>query len=160
MQNRADLGKYNLPRDRQERFWSFVQKTKGGCWIWTGSFNSSKRNQGGYGKFRANGHHIRSHVYAWVIFNGVPPEGMVVAHECDNRKCVNPAHLALKTQKQNVADMHSRKRAHKLFHFSERQLCLLAERLNISQEEMMTAIEWLSLQPTLRFPNGKPRNPH
>lgn len=157
MQKSSDLGKYNLTRERQERFWSFVEKTKDGCWNWTGSLNSAARNQGGYGKFKANGKHLRAHVYAWAIFYGIPPEGMVVAHECDNRTCVNPAHLVLKTQKQNVADMHSRNRAHKLFHFSNRQLDLLAARLGVSSEEMTMAVEWLSCQPTLKYPNGRPR---
>jgi hypothetical protein len=51
-----------------------------------------------------------AHRLAWAEANGPIPEGMVVRHTCDNPPCVNPAHLILGTQKDNVGDMDRRGR--------------------------------------------------
>lgn len=54
---------------------------------------------------------------AWQFAFGDIPKGLNVLHRCDNRKCVRTKtlehrpHLYLGTQKQNIADMISRKRA-------------------------------------------------
>src|SRR5207245_7218063 len=98
MPQRETLGKYNLTHKRQTRFWSYVDKQEQGCWNWTGSVNSSKRSTGGYGKFLANGHSIRAHIYVWALFNGIPPKGMVIAQSCDSWRWVNAVHLRWCTQ--------------------------------------------------------------
>lgn len=48
---------------------------------------------------------VRAHVFAWEQANGRKvPSGLVVMHACDNPRCVNPAHLSVGTQRENIYD--------------------------------------------------------
>lgn len=88
-------------------FWSKVDAAEPECcWDWTASLLST-----GYGQFRiSNGRNWRAHRLAYALTYGPIPEGRVVMHSCDNRRCVNPRHLQLGTQKQNLIDMALRGR--------------------------------------------------
>jgi hypothetical protein len=71
-------------------------KTK--CWEWTASLNSK-----GYGQFYFNGKTSgRAHRYSYTHYKGQIPPDKVVDHLCNNKKCVNPKHLALASNKENV----------------------------------------------------------
>lgn len=71
-----------------------------GCWVWTSSLDHS-----GYGLFWYEGKSTRAHrlVYEWMV--GQIPEGLQINHLCNNRKCVNPAHLEIVTIQENNAYM-------------------------------------------------------
>lgn len=71
----------------------------GDCWIWSAGHSSD-----GYGKVRWQNRVMRAHRAAWEIFRGAVPDGLFVLHRCDNPPCVNPNHLFLGTQEDNVRD--------------------------------------------------------
>lgn len=86
------------PRKRPlaERFWAKVQKTDE-CWLWTASGDTS-----GYGQVVVDGRLCAAHRVSWELANGPIPEGMFIDHRCHNRRCVNPEHLRLVTNAQNM----------------------------------------------------------
>lgn len=94
------------------RFWRYVSNaTPSECWEWTGTRSTTRKAKTGYGCIGVrepgvNGtmQHRGAHRVSWVLHYGEIPEGLCVLHRCDNPGCVNPEHLYLGTQRDNMAD--------------------------------------------------------
>lgn len=90
----------------QDRFESkFTPEPNTGCWLWLGYVDKI-----GYGVFSIKSLNYKAHRVAYELFKGVIPKGLCVMHICDNMICVNPSHLVLGTQLENIKDRDSKGR--------------------------------------------------
>jgi hypothetical protein len=108
---RQSRGRAKSPEQRKslaERFWEKVSRgAEDECWLWTGAGARTSR----YGNLiRPDGQHAQAHRVAWELAHGPVPDGLQVLHTCDHGLCVNPAHLFLGTQLDNVLDMERKGR--------------------------------------------------
>ncbi len=79
----------------------FVVLDPDSCWVWTGC----KFSSGGHGAFSLRQQAARAHVLMFELCFGPIPKGIKVLHNCDNPLCINPKHLFLGTQRDNLKDM-------------------------------------------------------
>jgi hypothetical protein len=83
----------------KEEFESYVERIPfAGCWIW-----SRSRGQQGYGDFKRGGKNYQAHRYSYQLYRGEVGWHHVL-HKCDVPGCVNPEHLFLGSNQDNIAD--------------------------------------------------------
>lgn len=92
-----------------QRFWQKVDRSPDGCWLWRG-----ERQGQGYGVvalwINGDRERILAHRLAHVMATGDDITDRVVMHSCDNPPCVNPDHLSVGSQLDNMRDCKTKGR--------------------------------------------------
>lgn len=82
-------------------FWARVQKNPNGCWL----FDGAPCNRAGHKHLSLGGRlRVYAHRFSYELHHGPIPRGAVVMHTCDVPACVNPAHLRVGSQRENIHD--------------------------------------------------------
>jgi hypothetical protein len=68
------------------------------CWHWIGTISPE-----GYGRFWLGNVRAFAHRWAYEYFVLKIPQGLVIDHLCRNHSCVNPAHMEVVTNRENIA---------------------------------------------------------
>jgi hypothetical protein len=80
-------------------------KVEGECWIWTGCIHAN-----GYAQIRYKKETLQAHRLSYRFHVGFIPDDKFVLHRCDVRHCINPDHLFLGTNQDNMLDMITKSR--------------------------------------------------
>jgi hypothetical protein len=136
-----------------ERFWNKVDKnTDSGCWEWTAHLN----RPGGYGRIKINGRTEQAHRVSWEIVNGKIPSGKVVCHKCANTICVNPEHLFIGTQYENIQDVVDKGRnncikgeSHRWSKLTREDVLLIRDKYNTLNRGRMLVQDFVAQQANL-----------
>jgi len=112
--------------ETKQKFYSNIKvNPETNCWEWIG--NKDKK---GYGIFKGYGFTHRAHRFSWLLHKGEFPNEFYVCHKCDNPPCVNPDHLFLGTQFDNMQDMIQKGRGPKVYGTNN-------PRANLSDQDVM-----------------------
>lgn len=98
-----------IKEEIKQRFWEKVEMVPfHDCWEWTAALVGK-----GYGYFNAGERLELAHRFSYELRYGKIPSKMHILHSCDNKTCVNPRHLSIGTNSQNVQDMVNKGRSFK-----------------------------------------------
>lgn len=78
------------------RFLKKIEVHENGCWMWKGVL------VGGYAQMYIYQRKVYGYRWTYILFKGAIPDGLQLDHLCRNRSCVNPDHLELVTQRENI----------------------------------------------------------
>lgn len=132
----------------QERFNNKVLFCANGCWEWQGELDRY-----GYGKFRCGVHILKAHRYSYELAYGEFDKSLHVLHKCDNPKCVNPAHLFLGTNQDNIADkIQKGRQKFTIHHLTITEKELIVQALREAQSKQQIAARFgISIQTVKRL---------
>jgi len=146
-ESRLTEGQRTFRRGMRAAFWKKVKKGKS-CWLFGGN------QKDGYGILDFAYPEIRAHRYSWRISHGDIPRGGHVLHKCDVRHCVNPDHLYIGTNADNIGDKVRRGRSktkpehirrgsrHPRTSFTDRDVLLIRDRLRGGERVVALAKEY------------------
>jgi hypothetical protein len=97
----------------KKEFSNYFEKTDS-CWNFKGAVNSS-----GYGSLYLDGRKIGAHCAAYIMAHGPYDKSLFVLHSCDNPRCMNPEHLFLGTQTDNMQDCVKKGRNTKAYRWTK-----------------------------------------
>jgi len=86
----------------------YIPEPTTGCWLWIGTVQGGR-----YGAIWHQGKFWAAHRVSYEIVHGPIPDGMKACHKCDTPMCVNPRHLFIGTQRDNVLDMFNKRRGNR-----------------------------------------------
>lgn len=92
-------GRTSLKTIKERLLEKSIPEPNTGCWLWI-----KHCNEWGYGRLRVNGKKTLAPRASYVAFVGTIPAGLRVCHHCDTPQCINPEHLLIGTDKDNVRD--------------------------------------------------------
>lgn len=151
---------------RRVRPIEYVVDPETGCHVCT----SHAANKGGYSVVRIEGRSRPVHRVVYERHNGAIPDGLVVRHTCDNRRCINPSHLIVGTYRDNITDAIERSRypfgqrhvkakltddAVRYIHESGESTRELADRFGVSHATILmvrTGLTWKRVKATSEEP--------
>lgn len=120
---------------RQLPFWDRVKAQTvveaSGCHVFTGS-----KDDCGYGRINKDGKLVRLHREVWKKEHGKIGKKNVICHTCDNPACINPDHLFIGNQEDNIADMDKKGRRISLFG-SDHGMAKLTEKMIPAIRQML-----------------------
>ncbi len=96
-------------KSAEERFWVNISFEDDDCWLWHGGTDKD-----GYGIFKGDVEgktYKRAHRFSYALHKGRIKKGLVVMHSCDTPGCVNPDHLSLGSNLDNMRDKIAKGRA-------------------------------------------------
>lgn len=117
---RGIIARLRGPSPSLSRRWLIIAKimakvvvTPEGCYLWQGG-NSGTGRGGGYPRMKLDGGTVAVHIAMWVCEHGPIPPRKQLDHTCNQRMCVNPAHLEMVTHKENQRRRDMRRAATQL----------------------------------------------
>lgn len=117
----------NYTSKDRKRFWKKVEiRGNDECWLW-----KSCKNSHGYGRFGVGMKVYLAHRISYEMTFGEIPEGLLGLHKCDNPSCVNPNHIFLGTQEDNMHDAIRKGRSVLVignYHGEEHPMCKLSDK--------------------------------
>lgn len=119
----------------QEYIERSVVKDDAGCWIWQRS-----KQKRGYGTMQFKGKTMQAHRFSYQTLVGQIPEGMLVLHRCDVPLCINPEHLFLGTDEDNLNDCYAKGRRKGMSLERAKELKAMMDSYSIKQLSQLTGV--------------------
>jgi len=117
----------------QERFDNkWMPEPNSGCWLWLGAYHRQ-----GYGNITVDSRSQLAHRVSWFLHHGFMPDPKIkVCHRCDLPSCVNPDHLFLGSQLDNMRDCFSKGRGTRADHKGEKNVNAI-----LSEEQVLSILD-------------------